>query len=144
MTVLVIIAVIVFFGCVLTYMAMAGKLRHAASELQAKETQVDESKQMAQKLEKSKLDYRGCPGSGPQPRVFGLQPGLRAHAPEADRSPGKLREPQGQRRASAAGGHGRGVDQETFLRSGCGKGRCGQRFPGQDLRREKGRIRQAL
>ena len=56
-TVLVIIAVIVFFGCVLTYMAMGGKLRHAASELQEREKQVDESKLIAQKLEKSKLDY---------------------------------------------------------------------------------------
>lgn len=56
-TVLIIIAVVIFFGCSLGYLAVAGKLRSTAAEMQAKEKKVTESKEIAQKLEESKLDY---------------------------------------------------------------------------------------
>ncbi|MCE5313632.1 MAG: type 4a pilus biogenesis protein PilO [Armatimonadota bacterium] len=56
-TALIVIAVVIFFGCALGYMAAAGKLKSSASEIQAKEKKVTESKEIAQKLEQSKLDY---------------------------------------------------------------------------------------
>ncbi len=56
-TALIIIAVVIFFGITLGYLAAAGKLRSASAEMSAKEKKVTESKQIAQKLEESKLDY---------------------------------------------------------------------------------------
>jgi Tfp pilus assembly protein PilO len=56
-TVLIIIAVVIFFGCTLAYLAVAGKLKSTAAEMQAKEKKVTQSKEIAQKLEESKLDY---------------------------------------------------------------------------------------
>jgi Tfp pilus assembly protein PilO len=56
-TVLVIMAVVILFGCVLAYVGAAGKLKTATDELAKKERLVNESKQIAQKLEKSRLDY---------------------------------------------------------------------------------------
>ncbi|MEN6356776.1 MAG: type 4a pilus biogenesis protein PilO [Armatimonadota bacterium] len=56
-TALIIIAVVIFFGCALAYLAVAGKLRSTAAEMQAKGKKVAQSKEIAQKLEESKLDY---------------------------------------------------------------------------------------
>jgi Tfp pilus assembly protein PilO len=56
-TVLVIVAVVILFGCVLAYVGAAGKLKTATDELAKKEKVVTESKQIALKLEKSRLDY---------------------------------------------------------------------------------------
>jgi Tfp pilus assembly protein PilO len=56
-TALIIVAVVILFGSVLAYVGFAGKLSSLTSEVKAKQKQVDESKQIAQKLEKSKLDY---------------------------------------------------------------------------------------
>src|SRR3989339_618066 len=56
-TVLIIVAAIILFGCVLSYVAAAGKLRGATEEMLKKEAAVNASKEMVQKLEKSKLDY---------------------------------------------------------------------------------------
>lgn len=56
-TALIVIAVIIFFGCVLGYMAAAGKMKSTATELEAKQKKVTESEQIAQKLEQSKLNY---------------------------------------------------------------------------------------
>jgi Tfp pilus assembly protein PilO len=56
-TVLTIIAVVILFACVLAYVAAAGKIKAAVAELQQTEKQVAESKLIAQKLEKSKLEY---------------------------------------------------------------------------------------
>lgn len=56
-TALIIIAVVIFFGCTLGYIAAAGKLRSATAEMTAKKKKVAESRQIAQKLEESKLDY---------------------------------------------------------------------------------------
>lgn len=54
---LIVIAGLLFFGCVMAYMAAAGKLNAAAKELKQKEQEVEAGKQMAQKLEQTKLDY---------------------------------------------------------------------------------------
>lgn len=56
-TVLIIVAVLILFGCVLGYVGAAGRLKTATDELARKEKTVTESKQIAQKLEKSRLDY---------------------------------------------------------------------------------------
>jgi Tfp pilus assembly protein PilO len=56
-TVLIIIAIVIFFGCTLGYLAVAGKLKGTAAEMQAKERKVTQGKEIAQKLEESKLDY---------------------------------------------------------------------------------------
>lgn len=56
-TALTIIAVVILFACVLAYVAAAGKIKAAVAELQQTEKQVAESKLIAQKLEKSKLEY---------------------------------------------------------------------------------------
>lgn len=56
-TVLIIAAVLLFLGCTFAYVAASGKLKNAAKELEAKTKQVNESEQMAQKLEKSKLEF---------------------------------------------------------------------------------------
>ncbi len=56
-TALVIVAAVVLFGCLLTYIAAAGKIKSAVAELERKEKEVAESRLIAQKLEKSKLDY---------------------------------------------------------------------------------------
>ncbi len=56
-TALMIVAAVILFGCVLGYLAAAGKIRSATAELKSKEKEVAESRQIAQKLEKSKLDY---------------------------------------------------------------------------------------
>lgn len=55
--VLVIVAVVILFSCVLGYIGAAGKLKTATDLLEKKERVVAESKQIAQKLEKSRLDY---------------------------------------------------------------------------------------
>jgi len=56
-TALTVIAVVILFACVLAYVAAAGKIKAAVAELQQTEKQVAESKLIAQKLEKSKLEY---------------------------------------------------------------------------------------
>ncbi|MEN6581916.1 MAG: type 4a pilus biogenesis protein PilO [Armatimonadota bacterium] len=56
-TALIVIAVVIFFGCAMAYMAAAGKMRTTANELAAKQKKVDEGKRIAQKLEDSKLKY---------------------------------------------------------------------------------------
>ncbi|MCE5322004.1 type 4a pilus biogenesis protein PilO [bacterium] len=56
-TALIIIAVVIFFGCTLAYVAVAGKLKGTAAELKSKEEKVAQSKEIAQKLEESKLNY---------------------------------------------------------------------------------------
>ncbi|MDH7601495.1 MAG: type 4a pilus biogenesis protein PilO [Armatimonadota bacterium] len=56
-TVLVIVAVLVLFATVLMYLGMAGKLRSAVSEMQAKTKQVAESRSVVEKLEATKLAY---------------------------------------------------------------------------------------
>lgn len=55
--VLAILAVVILFGCVLAYVAAAGKLKAATQELAQKERVVAEGRQMAQRLERSRLDY---------------------------------------------------------------------------------------
>jgi Tfp pilus assembly protein PilO len=56
-TALIIVAVVILFGCVLVYLGVAGKLKSAVSEMQVKAKQVSESREIAQKLEASKLAY---------------------------------------------------------------------------------------
>lgn len=56
-TALIVIAALILFGCVLTYLAAAGKVKAAVAELEQKQKKVEESRQIAQKLERSKLDY---------------------------------------------------------------------------------------
>ncbi len=56
-TALVIIAVVILFGCVLVYLGVAGKLKSTVSEMEAKAKRVGESREIAQKLEASKLAY---------------------------------------------------------------------------------------
>ena len=56
-TALIIVAVILFFGCILVYMAAAGKLKSAASQLAESEKQAQSAKNIIQKLEQSRLDY---------------------------------------------------------------------------------------
>ncbi|MGC8861618.1 MAG: type 4a pilus biogenesis protein PilO [Armatimonadota bacterium] len=56
-TVLIIIAVVILFGCVLAYLAAAGKLNSAVAEMETKAKQVGQSRAIAQKLEASKLAY---------------------------------------------------------------------------------------
>jgi Tfp pilus assembly protein PilO len=56
-TALVIVAVVILFGCVLVYVGIAGKLRGAVTERETKEKQVSESREIAQKLEASKLAH---------------------------------------------------------------------------------------
>lgn len=56
-TVLVITAVLILFGCVLSYVAAAGKLKSATDELKSKEKKVAQSKQIATELEESRLAY---------------------------------------------------------------------------------------
>ncbi len=56
-TALVIVAVVILFGSVLAYLGVAGKLKSAVTEMEAKAKQVDESREIAQKLEASKLEY---------------------------------------------------------------------------------------
>ena len=56
-TALIILAVILFFGCILAYMAAAGKLKSAAAQLTESKEQASSAKGIIQKLEKSRLDY---------------------------------------------------------------------------------------
>jgi|YNPNPStandDraft_1061719.scaffolds.fasta_scaffold00003_78 Tfp pilus assembly protein PilO len=56
-TALIIIAVVLFFGCVLAYMAAASKLKSSQAELEAGEKKVADAEQIILKLEKAKLDY---------------------------------------------------------------------------------------
>ena len=56
-TILVIVAVVILFGCALIYVGAAGKLKSAVNEMDAKAKQVNESRQIAQELEQSKLQY---------------------------------------------------------------------------------------
>lgn len=55
---LIIAAVVIFVGCVLEYVALSGKMGSASAELKAKQQKVTESKEIALKLEKSRLDYQ--------------------------------------------------------------------------------------
>jgi len=54
---LIIIAAAIFVSCALGYVAAASKMRAVADDLAAKQTKVEESTQIAQKLEKSKYTY---------------------------------------------------------------------------------------
>lgn len=56
-TILIILAVVIFFGCVLTYMAAAGKLHAVATELKSKEQKVADAERVAKTLEESRLRY---------------------------------------------------------------------------------------
>ena len=56
-TVLIILAVAILFGCVLAYMGAAGKLKAVAADLEKKERQVAESEKIASRLEETRLDY---------------------------------------------------------------------------------------
>lgn len=56
-TALIVVAVVILFGGILAYVGVAGKLKTLTTEMQAKQKRVAESEQIAQKLEKSKLDY---------------------------------------------------------------------------------------
>jgi len=56
-TLLIILAAAIFFGCVLSYMAMAGKVKGVMAELDSKQKQVESGKQMAESLAESKLAY---------------------------------------------------------------------------------------
>ena len=56
-TALVVVAVLILFGCVLAYVAAAGKIKTESAEMDAKEKQVRDSAQIAQKLEASRLAY---------------------------------------------------------------------------------------
>lgn len=56
-TALIIIAVAIFFGVMLIYLAAAGKMRSLASELSTKEKEVQDSKKIALTLQQSKLEY---------------------------------------------------------------------------------------
>lgn len=55
--VVIITAVLIFFGCVLVYMGAAGKLKAVRSELTAKEKQLEDSRRIAQTLEESRLEF---------------------------------------------------------------------------------------
>lgn len=54
---MIILAVVIFFGCVLAYMAAAGKLRAMATELSNKDGQVNNARQIASTLEDSRATY---------------------------------------------------------------------------------------
>jgi len=56
-TVLVILAAVILFGCVLGYMAAAGELKTIAMEMDRKQKQVTANKEIALKLENSRLEY---------------------------------------------------------------------------------------
>lgn len=56
-TFLIILAVVIFFGCVLAYVGAAGKLRAVAQELQSKQKQVRDSEKVVERLETSRLRY---------------------------------------------------------------------------------------
>lgn len=56
-TILIILAAVIFFGCVLAYMGAAGKLRAVATELKSKEQQVADAERVAKTLEESRLRY---------------------------------------------------------------------------------------
>lgn len=54
---LIIVAVAIFFGCVLAYLGAAGKLNGVAAELKAKQQRVADSRKTVQSLEASRLNY---------------------------------------------------------------------------------------
>ena len=56
-TILVVFAAVIFFGCVLAYMGAAGKLKAVAAELDDKEKQVANSEEIALTLQDSRLRY---------------------------------------------------------------------------------------
>ncbi len=56
-TVLIILAVVIFFGCVLAYMGAAGKLKAVAADLDKKEQQMAKSEKIAARLQESELKY---------------------------------------------------------------------------------------
>lgn len=56
-TAMIVVAVVIFFGCALAYMGASGKLRQAHSELEASQKEVSSAKEIVLKLEKSRLDY---------------------------------------------------------------------------------------
>ncbi|MCX6343473.1 MAG: type 4a pilus biogenesis protein PilO [Armatimonadetes bacterium] len=55
--VLIAIAAVIFIGCIAGCLAVSNKMKNTTAELDAKLNKVNESKQIAQKLEKSKLAY---------------------------------------------------------------------------------------
>ena len=56
-TALVVVAVLILFGCVLAYVAAAGRIESESAKLESRENQVSDSAQIAQKLEASRLAY---------------------------------------------------------------------------------------
>lgn len=56
-TVLIIVAVAIFFGCILTYLGAAGQVRGVEAQLNAKEKEVSESSKIARNLEESRLAF---------------------------------------------------------------------------------------
>lgn len=56
-TVLIVISVLMLFITVLIYLALAGRLKSAISEMEAKAKQVEESRTIADRLEAKKLEY---------------------------------------------------------------------------------------
>lgn len=56
-TVLIIMAVGIFFGVALVYLAIGGKMKSLDSELASKQKEVQDSKKIALTLQQSKLDY---------------------------------------------------------------------------------------
>jgi len=57
LTVLIVVAVVIFAGCALGYVAAAGKIGAIRDDLTAKQKKVEESTQIAQKLEKSRYTF---------------------------------------------------------------------------------------
>lgn len=56
-TILIIVAVAIFFGCVLVYLGAAGKLNSVNAELKSKQEKVQASRKIAQTLEESRLRF---------------------------------------------------------------------------------------
>ncbi len=54
---LIVLAVVIFFGCVLVYLGAAGKMKGVEAELAQKEKQVKDSTKIAQTLEESRLKF---------------------------------------------------------------------------------------
>ena len=57
MTALIVVAAVVFLGCALIFIAAEGKIRGQEAKRESMEKQVDSSRQMAQKLEQTRLTY---------------------------------------------------------------------------------------
>lgn len=56
-TILIIVAVAIFFSCVLVYLGAAGKLNSVSAELKSKQDKVQASRKIAQTLEESRLRF---------------------------------------------------------------------------------------